>query len=532
MLAGIGSSAAEAPPAWVQKGGSDPDAYPSIQYLVGYGLSSPGGTETGQRQQALGMAQEALAAAIRLRVTSEFTSQVTQLDQQMSRFAMNLIRTKADVELEGLDTILAWHDPKGKVTHALVVLDKPRALRILGEKLAQQALECAAVFYQAKADADARGFLRARHLRESLEECLVVRRVLGGGAGNPACPSNAEIDQELRRALIGRQTLDGLVASAALDLSSSLPRGIRVLLDRVTYADTPFCGSLSAFLEQALASELIAFGRVRMVDKTAGRDAIRAGGMDATLGETLHSQAVVGGACFDLGEEVQINLRVTAVSGDELASSTVKIPAALIRKAGLKLVPDNFLEAKKSLEICDAVVRASSLKVKLALDRGEGGIYRKGDRLFLFLKANMDCYVKVLYHQVDGTNVVIFPNSYHPDARIQKDHLYQIPPDDNSFELEVMEPFGVELVKVIASTSPMDLPALPPDANGLQTVRENLGALLGRVRGIVLKKAAVEYAEDTMVVNTVEAEKPARVKDTDHYPPPRRLPTTSASSFR
>ena len=139
------------------------------------------------------------------------------------------------------------------------------------------------------------------------------------------------------------------------------------------------------------------------------------------------------------------------------------------------------------------------------MDRGDGGIYRRGDRVHLFLKSNLDCYVKVLYHQVDGTKVLIFPNRFHPDARIQKGHRYQIPPDDNSFDLIVQEPFGAEMVKLIASTEPIEIQAREPDANGLSVVRDDLASLLGKTRGISLKKSATQYCEATAVVNTMEA---------------------------
>ena len=168
-------------------------------------------------------------------------------------------------------------------------------------------------------------------------------------------------------------------------------------------------------------------------------------------------------------------------------------------------MPDNFEDARKNLELCNARIEASTLKVKLALDRGDGGIYRKGDKLLLFLKANQDCYVKVIYHQVDGTNIQIFPNGFHPDSQIRKDQLYQIPPEDRSFEMEVMPPFGVEMVKVIASTEPLGGADLAPGQGGLKAVPESLATMLGRTRGIRVKKAETQYAEATAVVNTMDA---------------------------
>ena len=130
---------------------------------------------------------------------------------------------------------------------------------------------------------------------------------------------------------------------------------------------------------------------------------------------------------------------------------------------------------------------------------------RRQDKLFVFLKANMDCYVKVLYHQVDGTNVEIFPNRWHPGNQIEKDRLYQLPPQEGGFEMEVEAPFGVEMVKLMASTEPLDpAAAQAPDPSGLRVVRDDLATALGRTRGLRLQQTGAQVAEDTVVVNTME----------------------------
>jgi hypothetical protein len=497
---------AQTPPPWVRAQGVDPGAYPTARYLTGYGLSAPGGTEADQRRQAVAMAKEALVSSIRTSVSSEFTSRVTQQDQHMSHYAQNLVRTRAELELDGLDTVLTWQDGNKNTTHALAVLDKPRTLQLLDGQLQRQAKECASLFETARTAGDPPGLIRALHLREKIDQQLLVYAVLSQGVP-PALPGpgGAQITAELRRVHAGAKSLDGCVAMAALDLGADLPKGIRVLMDRITFDDTPFCGSLSSYLEQALAVQLAAFGQVKILDKAQGRGAIEEADQSGDLAQALRAQAAVRGVIQDLGEQVKLTLRVTAATGEELAIASATLPAQLVRKAGLKLVPDNYLEARKTLEICDAQVQESKLKVALALDRGDGGIYRKGDKLHLFLKANLDCYVKVLYHQVDGTKVLVFPNRYHPDGRIQKGRLYQIPPDDNSFDLEVQAPFGAELVKLIACTSPIDLKGTDPDSNGLAVVRQDLSSLLVTSRSIVVKQAQAQYCEATAVVNTMDA---------------------------
>lgn len=496
---------AQTAPAWVQGQGADPEAYPAARFLTGYGLSAPGGSEAEQRRQAVAMAKDALVSAIRTHVSSEFTSRVIQQDKHMSNYVQNLVRTRADLELEGLDTILTWQDGRKHTTHALAVLDKPRTLLLLDGQLQRQGRECATLFETARGTGDPAGLIRAQHIRERMEEQQLIYAVLAAGtAPSGQGPGTAEITGELRRIYAGRKSLDGQVATAALDLGMDLPKGIRVLMDRITFADTPFCGSLSSYLEQALAGQLAALGQVKILDKTQARAAIQAAGLDGDLADAMRSQAAVRGVLFDLGDEVKLNLRVTSATGEELSSAAVTLPAALVRRAGLKLVPDNYAEARKTLEILDARVQDSRLQVKLSMDRGDGGIYRRGDKLHLFLKSNLDCYVKVLYHQVDGTKVMIFPNRFHPDPRIQKGQLYQIPPDDHSFDLVVQAPFGAEMVKLIASTEPIDVEGKDPDVNGLTVVRDDLARLLGHTRGIALKKAETQYGEATAVVNTMD----------------------------
>lgn len=501
---------AELPPAWVLGAGEDPD-FPAAQYLVGYGLSSPGGTEAEQRLQALAMARDALAATIRTRVQSEFTSLVTQQDKRMSHFAQNLVKTKVDLDLEGLDNARTWVDPAKKVTHALAVLDRAKSLQILDGRLRSQAQDCGRHYEDARSRDDLDGLLQARRIREDMEAELVMRAIIAGGPSAPLlCPSRPDIASELRRVCGTLAGLDRFVALAALDLGADLPKGVRVLMDRITFADTPFCGTLSAYLEEELGSRLASLGQVKLLDKDQARGAILDSGAAADLQDVLKAQAAVRGVVFDLGEEVKVTLKAVSAGGEELASTTMALPAAQVRKAGLKLVPDNYAEARKTLAILDARVQSSKLQVKLALDRGQGGIYRKGEKLHLFLKSNMDCFVNIFYRQVDGSQILIFPNKYHPAGGIEKDRLYQVPPDDNSFDLEVQEPFGIEMVKVIASTDPIPLPVeskAAPDANGLVEVKEDLKGLLGRTRGIAMKKAETQYAEATAVVNTMAAAK-------------------------
>lgn len=498
-----GGGLGAAPPSWVVNQGVDAVTYPAASYLTGFGLSSAPGDGARQRREATAMAREELTSSIRTHITSEFEKQTVLTSQAMTTYARSLVKTRSDLELEGLDRYEVHVDAKKGTTYCLAVLDRARMTKHLGEVIAQRSRECFDRFVRAKAARDAKGLLDAARLIRKLEENRVVYHVVAG-APPPAllAPTLAELGEELRRIYATTPGLDSRLDLVAFDLGASLPEGLRVLVGTLHYGDSLFSGTFAAYAEQAVSARLAAQGNARILDKAALRDILSAQGPEVDMAQALQSQAVVHGTYFDLGTEVKLTLRATSAEGEELATASIRIPLAELTQAKLTLLPDNYQAAKKALEIAETQVQGSSLRIKVAADRGDGGLYRKGDKLYLFLKANLDCYVKILYRQVDGARVVIFPNAYHPDPRIQKDRLYQIPPSGTAFSFEVVEPFGTELIQVMASTAPLDLGPGETTPQGFQILQGDLATILGRTRGITVKKGDTLYAEDTVVINT------------------------------
>ncbi|HUY36033.1 MAG TPA: DUF4384 domain-containing protein [Pirellulales bacterium] len=101
-----------------------------------------------------------------------------------------------------------------------------------------------------------------------------------------------------------------------------------------------------------------------------------------------------------------------------------------------------------------------SFLVRVNVDR-ETRTYRKGDTLFINVTCEVDAFVYVIYKQADGKLRQIFPNSSQPDNRVRARQPVQIPARDDLFRFVIGAPFGKELVKVIASTEPIDPLAKP-----------------------------------------------------------------------
>lgn len=490
-LAATGLSAA--PPVWVSRGGSDPTQFPPTTHLLGYGLSEPGGSEAQRLRQAQAMARQELAQALRVQVRSEFTSRKQISGQEGQAYLNSLVQTRSELDLEGLDRFETWTDPKTGLVHALAVLDRARAAGLLSARITEQAREARTEFVQGRANPDA--LLRVRSQLKRIQEETALLRVLGAGTP-PALPADlpdrGEVDRIALELLASRKGLDATLDGAIYRLGQDLPARLRVMIDRIVYGDTRFSASFGAYLEQRLAERMLRFDGIVVLDRAQA----------AREGQA--AQALLHGSYLELGQEVSLLLKATALNGESLAVAQVKLPKAELDKAGLRLLPENAEAAQQQLEILDTRVKETALKVRLSLDRGDGGIYRRGDRLVLFLKANLDCFVRVIYQQVDGSRVQVFPNQFQPEGRLRKDQATQIPPDQGGFTLEVTPPFGSEILKVYASTEPLPPAEGQKIANGFTLLNDKAEAMSAAMRGITVKKAEALVAEDSAVVNTVD----------------------------
>ena len=102
----------------------------------------------------------------------------------------------------------------------------------------------------------------------------------------------------------------------------------------------------------------------------------------------------------------------------------------------------------------------SDFRITIEPDKGNGGLYREGEQLALFVKSDVDCYIEVYNIAADGSTNLVFPNEYwaeyNSSNKIRAGVRQKLPYDD-SFTLGIGGPsFGIETLKVIASTEPFE----------------------------------------------------------------------------
>jgi len=81
--------------------------------------------------------------------------------------------------------------------------------------------------------------------------------------------------------------------------------------------------------------------------------------------------------------------------------------------------------------------------------------YKIGDKCKFLLNADRDCHVLVLNIGTSGKTVILFPNKWNPNNKVEKGKNYLIPPDNADFYFKVLGPTGTERIKAVASLDPI-----------------------------------------------------------------------------
>lgn len=142
-----------------------------------------------------------------------------------------------------------------------------------------------------------------------------------------------------------------------------------------------------------------------------------------------------------------INLK----DGKILAATEIRQPAEQYGKAALE-------ESKSTVSVIAATPPPQQKTNQAASDDGKiklwtvAETYAVGDKMTVFFEVSEAAFVTVVDITPDGEKTIIFPNSYQENNFCKPGIVYQIPPPDAFFSLEVTEPAGKD--RIMAMTSP------------------------------------------------------------------------------
>jgi peptidoglycan hydrolase-like protein with peptidoglycan-binding domain len=91
--------------------------------------------------------------------------------------------------------------------------------------------------------------------------------------------------------------------------------------------------------------------------------------------------------------------------------------------------------------------------IKLWTDKGE---YTIGDTMMVKFSVDKPMFVRVVVINSTGEVSTLFPNVYQSDSFCKPGEVYQIPPSNGDFTLDIGEPRGTDKIRAIASNVPIE----------------------------------------------------------------------------
>ena len=256
--------------------------------------------------------------------------------------------------------------------------------------------------------------------------------------------------------------IDGQLVQLGQTLDSGSP--LVVSLDNILYQDKKMGSSFSSFLSHKLGSALSRSSKFELFARQELEKILEA--IELSLSDLVDSssavrvgqlkgmQALITGNFFNGDSAVTVFLNLVQIeTGTLLSKIEFDVPKNSI-PASVSIVPDNYNDALYVLNELSNMGEGQSdeLGVKVWTTRGDGGTYRAGEEMIIQFFASQDCYIKLYHIDVDKRMSLIFPNQFYPDNHIRSGRIYKIPDSKYPFQFVLGAPFGLEFIKVIAST--------------------------------------------------------------------------------
>jgi|GEM_PF-1984624 len=131
--------------------------------------------------------------------------------------------------------------------------------------------------------------------------------------------------------------------------------------------------------------------------------------------------------------------------------------------------------------------------------------YREDDTLRATVKTNLDCYIRLIYSDAAGHDIVIFPNYQDRNDKVRADTDYLVPT-----QFGITPPFGQERLHVFVSTEKFPDVRSSDRGDGLHVLQEPIEDIIKRFRQ---NGNLGDYAERSIDIVT-------RAKESSPHAPP------------
>lgn len=121
------------------------------------------------------------------------------------------------------------------------------------------------------------------------------------------------------------------------------------------------------------------------------------------------------------------------------------------------------------------------LTVAIWTDKPE---YRAGEKIRIFIQGNKDFYARIVYRDVQGNLLQLLPNPHRRDNYFEGGKVITLPGAEDTFDLEVGPPFGIEALFLYASSAELGDVSLENVGGTVYGIGDDLDDFGRRTRGV------------------------------------------------
>ena len=276
-------------------------------------------------------------------------------------------------------------------------------------------------------------------------------------------------------------TLDDVCFLLAKGLSLQFNEPSRSMaLFNFTFQDTKMGSQLSTLLNQTLHSKLLSVVSCKLVNQNVENKAF-----------------ILTGTYWKEASDLKLIATIRTVEGNVVAASEAFLPLAWIEKSRVSYLPENFDEAFSRMKVFSTnEIIKGDLNVEIWTNKGvENLIYTEFEKLKIYIRANKECYIRLVYYLANGQSVLLYDNYYI--AAHMCNQVVQIPD-----EFECAAPFGAEILQINAQTQRFD-PLSTNRIDGYHFIENTVDDIVVKTRGFKRNDTTIDKAEKRLIFTTV-----------------------------
>lgn len=201
--------------------------------------------------------------------------------------------------------------------------------------------------------------------------------------------------------------------------------------------------------------------------------------------------------------KLEMRVRLANQRGRILASDSITLSSYIVEAAMLQLPEQEDPQFDADYQAIKPN-KPGRFRAEVFTQKGRDGLrFAIGEQIRFHIKLNQPGFMHILNRGADGTFYQIFPNNFHPDAKIPANQIVIIPDRSYGFQFDVQAPLGNELVKIYAADQP--LPQLPGTdvGNGFRSIAVDAKTIQKHYRDFAQNSGA-SLVEDILSLRTVK----------------------------